>query len=131
MNALCTSFGLRPRRIARSWRAKATAFIVALALVLAGFPAAAMPSVAHGHPAASAHSPHCAGHSGMPAHDATHAHDAAHACCANACACAHASALTPVAYAWMRVASVGHAFRFSAAGERGSTTPPPLRPPIR
>jgi hypothetical protein len=126
VNALCTSFGLRPRRIARSWVARACVCIVALAMTLAGSPAVAAPSVRHADMAAIAHSSHCAASSAMHARS----HDAALSCCTTLCPCVQTCALTPAMDARMRVAAAGESFRACVAHPHASIATPLLRPPI-
>jgi hypothetical protein len=129
VNALCTSFRLRPRRIARSWAARASACIVALALILAGALALAMPGASRADSAASPHSAHCAGHAPAHAPDA-HRRDAEHSCCTNACSCVHACMPVPIADGAMRVPFTGEAFRACVARAHASVEAPLLRPPI-
>jgi hypothetical protein len=110
-----------------------SACIVAIALILAGSPALAMPSAARAD--ASAHPAHCAGSASMHLHDAhahggKHSHDTAHACCTSACPCIHACALASVAQAAADVDATGQPFRFAIAKAHASMAAPLLRPPI-
>jgi hypothetical protein len=146
VNALCTSFGLRPRRIARSWIARLSACIVAMALILAGSPAVAMPEIAHADATASARSAHCGPVSAeahaVHSHDAAHSHDAvhsgdgmhsrtgAHPCCTSVCACVHACAPAPIVEAGSRFEAAGQAFRCAIASTPAAIDAPLLRPPI-
>jgi hypothetical protein len=135
VNALCTSFGLRPRRMARSWAVRLSSCIVAIALILAGSPALAMPSAARADASADAHPAHCAGSASTHLHDAhahggKHSHDTAHACCTSACPCIHACALASVAQAAADVDATGEPFRFAIAKTHASMAAPLLRPPI-
>jgi hypothetical protein len=101
VNALCTSFPLDLRRIARSRAARVLVCVLALVLAATNAMAAAMPLVdgaAHGGKAAIVAAPHesharCSGHEEAASH-ASHARHHAHGtdcpCCGNTCACMHA-----------------------------------------
>jgi hypothetical protein len=141
VSALCTSFPLDPRRIARSRAARVLVCVLALVLVATNGMAAAMPLVdaaTHGGNGANVVAPHeshahCASHdrsASHPSHAQHPGHGAGCPCCEDACACMHACVGLVLAMPPALALPSARVFAFAPPGDGASVEAPLLRPPI-